>query len=86
MLKVTFEIQKYFQKQSATLRPALTDYSWWTDRNNQSISYWHGDEDKDAVGCQCFFNGNSCENNYSGIKVLYNQSGHGLFEFFLIDL
>jgi hypothetical protein len=47
---------------------ALTDFSWWTGRDNRDHYYWHGDFDGNETGCACKFD-NSCQRSkYSRSK------------------
>jgi hypothetical protein len=46
---------------------ALTDFSWWTGRDNRDHFYWHGDFDGSETGCACKFD-DSCQSVGSDTK------------------
>ena len=44
---------------------ALTSYSWWVDRFGNNVTYWHGDKETEAEGCECSED-DSCDTGHGG--------------------
>ena len=51
----------------------LTGHSWWTDRNDEKRSYWHGNYSNGQNGCQCSLTNSGCTANVHGDQV-YDQT------------